>query len=432
MYDKMTIIQFSIMLLTIALLVYLGVKEKRRNEDNIKNLPIRVNVNGIRGKSTATRLITGVLAEAGYKVVGKTTGTSPRLIYWDKDQEEVIRRAVTGANIKEQIQVVNKAREVGAEALVCECMAVNPVYQDVYQNDIFKANITVIVNVLEDHLDLMGPTTDEIALAFTNTIPYDGYLVVDNGPYVDFFTKVCEERNTKIVVADNSKIPEGLVEQFKYTIFEDNISLALAVAEVLGIDHETAFEGMLAAHPDPGAATRVEIEKDGVVQGMFVNGFAANEPSSTLAIWDKVKETLPNTQNPIILFNGREDRIDRTEQFIEDCFPFFKEDVTLVAMGEGTETITCAIENGELDNIKEYIDLSDLSIDELMEELYEMSKDRVIFGIGNIHGDADILLQDMFNIYINDEDDDEHHVPTFGGFQNMSKMFSKVHFQNLL
>ena len=112
-------------------------------------------------------------------------------------------------------------------------MAVRPEYQDVYQNQIFKSNITVIVNVLEDHLDVMGPTTDEIALAFTNTIPYDGYLVVDNGPYVEYFTKVCKERNTQIVVADNSKIPEGLMEQFKYTIFEDNISLALAVAEIL-------------------------------------------------------------------------------------------------------------------------------------------------------------------------------------------------------
>ena len=241
MYDKVTIIQFSMIIAAIALLLFLGIKEKRKNEENIKKLPIRVNVNGIRGKSTATRLITGVLDSAGYKVVGKTTGTSPRMIYWNKEDEEVIQRNGLGANIKEQIDVVDKARKAGAEALGCECMAVRPEYQDVYQNQIFKSNITVIVNVLEDHLDVMGPTTDEIALAFTNTIPYDGYLVVDNGPYVEYFTKVCKERNTQIVVADNSKIPEGLMEQFKYTIFEDNISLALAVAEILIIAEGTAF-----------------------------------------------------------------------------------------------------------------------------------------------------------------------------------------------
>ena len=170
MFDRTTIVQIIVIVAYIAILLYLGIKEKKNNEENLKKIPLRINVNGIRGKSTATRLITGVLTNADYKVVGKTTGTSPRMIYWNKKDEEVIKRNLLGANIKEQIKVINKAQEVGAEALVCECMAVRPEYQAVYQNDIFKSNITVIVNVLEDHLDVMGPTTDEIALAFSETI----------------------------------------------------------------------------------------------------------------------------------------------------------------------------------------------------------------------------------------------------------------------
>ena len=413
MYDKTTIMQIAIIVIGIVITLYLGIKEKRKNEENINKLNLRINVNGIRGKSTATRLITGVLNEAGYKVVGKTTGTSPRMIYWNNKKEEVIVRNSAGANIKEQVHVIDKAVKVGAEALVCECMAVRPEYQDVYQNDIFKANITVIVNVLEDHLDVMGPTTDEIAMAFSNTIPYNGYLVVDNGPYVKYFTEECKKRNTKIVVADNSKIPEGLIEKFGYTIFEDNISLALAVAEILNIEPEKAFRGMLNANPDPGAATITNFGKAGQ-NSIFVNGFAANEPSSTLAIWDKIKETLPNTENPIVLFNGRDDRVDRTDQFIEDCFPYLSEKATLVAMGEGSDRIQKAIDSGKLPNIKQFVDLSDLEIDELIERLYSMSKNRILYGIGNIHGDADILLQDMFRIYINDENEDDNKGFTFG------------------
>ena len=413
MYEKTTIMQIAIIVIGIVITLYLGIKEKRKNEENINKLNLRINVNGIRGKSTATRLITGVLNEAGYKVVGKTTGTSPRMIYWNNKKEEVIVRNSAGANIKEQVHVIDKAVKVGAEALVCECMAVRPEYQDVYQNDIFKANITVIVNVLEDHLDVMGPTTDEIAMAFSNTIPYNGYLVVDNGPYVKYFTEECKKRNTKIVVADNSKIPEGLIEKFGYTIFEDNISLALAVAEILNIEPEKAFRGMLNANPDPGAATITNFGKAGQ-NSVFVNGFAANEPSSTLAIWDKIKETLPNTENPIVLFNGRDDRVDRTDQFIEDCFPYLSEKATLVAMGEGSDRIQKAIDSGKLPNIKQFVDLSDLEIDELIERLYSMSKNRILYGIGNIHGDADILLQDMFRIYINDENEDDNKGFTFG------------------
>lgn len=405
MFDKITLVQLLVIVAYMAILLYLGIKEKKKNEENLKEIPLRINVNGIRGKSTATRLITGVLSNADYKVVGKTTGTSPRMIYWNKKDEDVIKRNLLGANIKEQIQVIDKAREVGAEALVCECMAVRPEYQSVYQNDIFKSNITVIVNVLEDHLDVMGPTTDEIALAFSSTIPYNGYLVVDNGPYVKYFEEICKQRKTKLVVADNSKIPEGLVKQFKYTIFEDNISLALAVAEILDIDAETAFEGMLNANPDPGAATITPIESGDHVSN-FVNGFAANEPESTLAIWDRIKDTIPNTENPIVLFNGREDRIDRTNQFVDDCFPYLK-NTTLIGIGEGIECIQNAIDDGRLSNIKEYIDLSDYEVDEVIDELHGMMHNRVIYGIGNIHGQAEILLQKMCNIYIHTDEHEE-------------------------
>lgn len=380
---------------------------------NVEKIPIRVNINGIRGKSTVTRLITSILTEAGYKTVGKTTGTAARMIYWFQDDEDIIVRQPQGANIGEQLKVLQKAADLNAEALVCECMAVNPDYQKVFQFRMLEANIVVIVNVLEDHLDVMGPTTDEIAMAFSNTIPYNGYLVVDNGPYVKYFTEECKKRNTKIVVADNSKIPEGLIEKFGYTIFEDNISLALAVAEILNIEPEKAFRGMLNANPDPGAATITNFGKAGQ-NSVFVNGFAANEPSSTLAIWDKIKETLPNTENPIVLFNGRDDRVDRTDQFIEDCFPYLSEKATLVAMGEGSDRIQKAIDSGKLPNIKQFVDLSDLEIDELIERLYSMSKNRILYGIGNIHGDADILLQDMFRIYINDENEDDNKGFTFG------------------
>ena len=380
---------------------------------NVEKIPIRVNINGIRGKSTVTRLITSILTEAGYKTVGKTTGTAARMIYWFQDDEDIIVRRPEGPNISEQLRVLQRAADLEAEALVCECMAVNPDYQKVFQFRMLEANIVVIVNVLEDHLDVMGPTTDEIAMAFSNTIPYNGYLVVDNGPYVKYFTEECKKRNTKIVVADNSKIPEGLIEKFGYTIFEDNISLALAVAEILNIEPEMAFRGMLNANPDPGAATITNFGKAGQ-NSVFVNGFAANEPSSTLAIWDKIKETLPNTENPIVLFNGRDDRVDRTDQFIEDCFPYLSEKATLVAMGEGSDRIQKAIDSGKLPNIKQFVDLSDLEIDELIERLYSMSKNRILYGIGNIHGDADILLQDMFGIYINDENEYDNKGFTFG------------------
>ena len=159
---------------------------------NVEKIPIRVNINGIRGKSTVTRLITSILTEAGYKTVGKTTGTAARMIYWFQDDEDIIVRQPQGANIGEQLKVLQKAADLNAEALVCECMAVNPDYQKVFQFRMLEANIVVIVNVLEDHLDVMGPTLDQIAQAFGATIPYNGFLITIDCAYTNYFKQIAK------------------------------------------------------------------------------------------------------------------------------------------------------------------------------------------------------------------------------------------------
>ena len=51
----------------------LGVYEKKKVNENINKIPLRILVNGIRGKSTVTRLITGILKEAGYKEIGRAS-----------------------------------------------------------------------------------------------------------------------------------------------------------------------------------------------------------------------------------------------------------------------------------------------------------------------------------------------------------------------
>ena len=75
------------------ILIAAGIAERKRNEKNLAKIPIRINVNGIRGKSTITRFITGILTEAGMKTIGKTTGTAARMIYWDKPQEKTYCKA---------------------------------------------------------------------------------------------------------------------------------------------------------------------------------------------------------------------------------------------------------------------------------------------------------------------------------------------------
>ncbi|MFD1068025.1 poly-gamma-glutamate synthase PgsB [Oceanobacillus locisalsi] len=374
--------------LVIALVI--GIVEWNSHKKNVNALPIRVNVNGIRGKSTVTRLITGIIKEAGYKTIGKTTGSSARMIYWNTPEEEPIHRRPEGPNIREQKVVVEKAANLGAEALVSECMAVNPDYQIVFQEKLLQANIGVIVNVLEDHMDVMGPTLDEIAEAFTATIPYNGHLIVSEGPYVEYFQEEAAKRNTKVIVADNRKISEAYVRKFDYMIFPENASLALAVAEALDIDEETAFRGMLKAQPDPGATWIRQLD-EGNTSAYFVNGFAANDSVSTINIWKNV-ETLGYTEkNPIIVMNCRADRVDRTIQFADDVLPHIPMDV-LVLIGEKADPIKQAVKSGKL-KVNQIIDLQGKSTEEIYETLIETASGHLIYGVGNIHGAAEPLVE---------------------------------------
>ncbi|GEN54639.1 poly-gamma-glutamate synthase PgsB [Halobacillus faecis] len=376
-----------IVLITILMI---GLYEWRQHKKNIEALPIRVNINGVRGKSTVTRLTTGIVKEAGYKTIGKTTGTSARMIFWDTPEELPIKRRPEGPNIREQRMVVKESVDRGAEALVSECMAVNPDYQVTFQEKMLQANIGVIVNVLEDHMDVLGPTLDEVAESFTATIPYNGHLIISEGPYVDFYKEEAAKRNTEVIVADNSKIPDSYLRKFEYMVFPENASLALGVAQAIGIDEDTAYRGMLNAQPDPGAM-RILPMGNYERPSYFVNGFAANDAVSTINIWKRVEFLGYPTENPIVIMNCREDRVDRTEQFAEDVLPYIPTD-TLILIGETTEPIVTAVEEGKI-KVDNLLDLEGQTTDQIIEVLSGMMKDRVIYGVGNIHGAAEPMIE---------------------------------------
>ena len=70
----------------------------------ISNIPIRVHVNGTRGKSSVVRLIAAGLRAGGIKTLAKTTGSSPRFI--DEDGYDHVIRRFRPASIGEQIRMM--------------------------------------------------------------------------------------------------------------------------------------------------------------------------------------------------------------------------------------------------------------------------------------------------------------------------------------
>ena len=218
--------------------------EKKRATNQRKTFKYVIHVNGIRGKSTVSRLIDAGVRAGGYKTFTKTTGTSPRTISVFGEEKEISRKGK--ANIKEQIKAINWAYKEGAEVLILECMAVKPELQHICENKILDSDIGVITNVREDHLDEMGKTLDEIAESLSNTVPKNGAFFTSDKKYFEFFKRKAEEKNSKAFINEKEK------EEYWEIDFANNVALAVEVCKYMGIDEEKALKGMRDYHKDPG------------------------------------------------------------------------------------------------------------------------------------------------------------------------------------
>lgn len=301
-----------IVLAVSAALLVAGLVENALHQRRIRSIPIRVNVNGTRGKSTVTRLIAAGLRAGGLRTFAKTTGTTPRLILPDGSEEPIRRRG--RARISEQLWVARQACRGQAEALVVECMALEPETQIVYEHQLVKSTIGVITNIRRDHLDVMGPELDDVAATLALTVPSNGHLVTVDGEFTDFLAAECERRGSVLQLADASSVSHDELARFAYTSFAENVAIALKVCELLGVDRTTALAGMVEAAPDPGVSPVVDIVIDGRPLRV-VNAFAANDVESTLKMWDDF--VVPWRQQydaTFVLVNNRGDRPQRVEE----------------------------------------------------------------------------------------------------------------------
>jgi gamma-polyglutamate synthase len=374
---------FVVVVVASVLLFLLGVIERRRHQIDLTRVPWRLVVNGSRGKSTVTRLLTGAFAAAGYRTLGKTTGTEARLILGWSGEEEPIHRRPEGPNIGEQRQLLRRAGAEDADAVVAECMAITPEYQATFHRELLDANVLLITNALDDHLEEMGPTAADVADVFAENVPAGGTLVVGPGPHLDRYREAAEEAGATLLVADPSEIGDSLLRRFDHLVWPDHVAGVLALTRHFGIEDGVAVSGMLAAPPDP-FATRLLPVGDAVDPAMFVNAFPANDPRSTLGVWHHVRERGYPSEGLVVIMNCRDDRIDRTRRFARSVLPELPID-TLLITGAATRAVTDAVDEGRI-TARDVHDLTGEDADAVVEVLRDRLAGRVVLGVGNLHG----------------------------------------------
>jgi poly-gamma-glutamate synthase PgsB/CapB len=303
----------TVLILATALLILNWVIEYRRHRQNVLAIPIRIHVNGTRGKSSVTRLIAAGLRAGGKKTLAKITGTLPRVVLPDGREAAIIR--LMGANIIEQKYIFRHAVSEKPDAIVIECMAVNPVFQWITERKFVSSTISVITNCRPDHLDLMGSTEQSVTMSLSNTIPNGGVCYTAENEHFQLLQKVAKRRHCKIhQIRPHDVTPEEL-SKFRYIEHAENVQLALAVCAEAGVPREVALKGMQSAHPDPGALKKYVIrDHDKTIH--FYNVFAANDPKSTARVIDMVTGHLEDVEK-IIILNSRSDRLFRSHQLVD-------------------------------------------------------------------------------------------------------------------
>ena len=376
----------------IVLLISLGIIEFQTHLQSLNTIPLRIHVNGTRGKSSVTRLIAAGLRAAGIKTYAKVTGTSPRVID-EKGIDRIIHR-LRLPSIGEQVRLMRFFAKEQPEAVVMECMAVQPQYQWIAEHQMIKAHIGIITNVRPDHLEEMGPTENDVAMSLCNTVPINSTLITGESDKPEVLKKVAKNNNTTFIKSDEKSIKKDeLIEH------PSNIAVALDACKLAGVERSTALRGMQKVKPDSGALIVWELFKENKVI-KFVNGMAANDPVSTLQIWNQISERFQENAHICIFFNSRDDRPERTRQMIELTMKDIQPNYFIIR----GDKIDQLIKKEKVNSPKTEIETIPLNIkyELVVEKILELPMDTLVFAIGNQVGAGQSILEKISAFRNND------------------------------
>lgn len=347
----------------IAMPILLKLSQSVIHRKRLFSIPSRILVNGSRGKTDVTRLIAAGLRAGGMRVAARTTGVYPKFI--DSNGESHREPRSVPARMDELVKFISRASKKRVETVVVECMALNPLYQELTQDKLIQSQIGVITNVRLDHLDTMGNNKRKIAESLSLTIPRNGTLFTAETECLSILMERAKSLHCKLIpVAIDSFLSESDVPA---NAIRENIALALSVCSYLGVSRQTALEGMANCQTDEGAFV---IKPFSTSNGKlyFASAMAANDPESTSFLLQKAREAYPEA--PLVgLYCHRKDRPWRHKTFSE------------------------FISTGSFDEVY-YTDRFH-RVGELIDRMETLPPGSLVFAFGNYRGWGEKLMQEM-------------------------------------
>jgi len=304
--------------LALGWLGYLVV-ERLRLDRHREAVPLRVAVTGTRGKTTVTRRLAAVLREDGRSVLTKTTGSEAAYLLPDGTVQDIHRRGAP--SIIEQKRLLGLGAKLGVDVVLAEVMSVRPENHLVETHEILRPHLVLATNFRVDHMEAHGRTRGEVASVLALDVPPGARVLIPSIEMEETFRARVSEGGGEVEV-----VPEGAARLSASCLpaggtgeFCTNLDLVWAAARHLGVSEETIANGIRKAQDDVGALRSWRFDPgEGEDPWILANAFAANDPESTMGIYDRVAaaEGIP-PESCTGLLSLRSDRGDRSLQWAE-------------------------------------------------------------------------------------------------------------------
>lgn len=288
-----------VVVIAVAVIILLaGLAENMLHRRNLKKIPLRILVNGTRGKTTVTRMAIAVLNEAGIRTMGKTTGSEARRIFPDGREEEY-RQERRPVNMIEQLPFLRMAVKEKVQAIVVECMAQRPENQRVLARQLIRPHFVLMTNAYVDHIEEIGATEEETVAVLAQSITDECAVITEDSRFSAY---------TNRLLMSQRQVDTTPYQGCNFPIHEENLRLVAELARQLNIDEDTFRRGILKTRPDIG------MFKEVMLAGCRIrNAFAANDPNSFRNVLEETSREGPYA----LIYNHRSDRSYRLEAFAQ-------------------------------------------------------------------------------------------------------------------
>jgi gamma-polyglutamate synthase len=328
--SRNTMAHLGLFMLVLLLLFFI---RHRKNYNKIRAaveaVPFVVGGWGTRGKSGTERKKVAFFEALGLSVLSKTTGCEAMFLHTvpgQKSAELYLFRPYDKATIWEQGQVIEIAARTNAQVFCWECMALNPEYVRILQQEWMRDTVATVTNTYPDHEDIQGPAGRDLPYVMNHFIPYNGYVLTAEEQMYPVLAEEAERKNsdiTQVTWRDAFYMTPDVMDRYPYKVHPENLALVLKMGEQLGVEPDFGLKEM--ADKIVADIGVLKVYPEGIVLGrklLFINGCSANERRGFLSNWVRMEfqkhDQQTDPQNWIVtVVNNRADRIPRSKVFAD-------------------------------------------------------------------------------------------------------------------